>query len=166
AGGLADERVALELGREVVAPVDGGAAGRGARREPAVLAQLVLLVAAVDAGIHARGPRRLVLHDLDADPRALAGVRAPGVTGHEIAAEIVAVRVVEEAPEVVLRDAPLAARARRADAEAAVLVAEAHDGVRAVDPVVHHRQQPVARVLDGGPVAERRGDQDLLVALQ
>ena len=160
-GGVADEGVAAVLGREVVAAVDDGAAGGGAGGDAPVLAENPFLVAPVDARIDARRPERLVLHDLEVDARALARVSQGRVAGDQISPQDFGVRVVEEAAQVVLGDAPLAPRARRAHGPLVAVATEPQRRVGAVDPVVHRRHQAVGGVLDRRPAAVGRGHQRL-----
>src|SRR5207249_93763 len=123
-------------------------ARRRERSQRAVCAELLRLVAAIDAGIHATGPHALVAGDLRVEAGELCAGRlvAQVMRRHEIAAQLVAVRVVKEPAEVVLRNAPLAAAAREFAAPGAVSIAEADEMVRAVNPIVHRPEQTVGGV--------------------
>ena len=146
---LRDKRVALKLSREIVTTINDRAAGGGVFGERAVRLERGRLIATVDAGVHARGPDRLVLHRLlrEAGARAEERVAEVILAWHEISAELVGVGVVEGAAPVIHREAPLAARGRGRALPLVVHAAKAEVVVRGDNPVVHHPRRAVAGVL-------------------
>ena len=157
AGRLRHEHVAAPGRRELIAPVHGQAAHRRGHRQPAVLAQHVVDVAAVDARVD---PDRMDAF-IQYQPFAGAVPAAPGlvlrveqgvVGGNQVGEEIARVRVVVEATDVVLSNAPLAAEQGRVDFDGNAIhtapQSEAAIGLRVVDPVVERPKQSVLRVLE------------------
>jgi hypothetical protein len=83
----------------------------------------------------------------------------------ERAAELVGVRVVKEATEVVLRDAPLPQLGDDLGMPRAAVVSDALVVVGAVDPVVQARHQAVGHVLRVAADAVVVRDDGLLIGL-
>ena len=152
---LGNDRRAAKLGRELIAAVDRGAAGDRESFKRAVFAEFGA----------AQGDARR-----DADREDLVGVgtqvdvqaRVGGATAERRLHVLVAKRVfgrnqidvqrrvfvvVEESPDVVLRDAPLAAKGGRLFDQFAVDEAVPHGRLGVVHPIVHRVEQAVVGVL-------------------
>ena len=109
-GGLADERVAIGIGREEVGTIDPRSAGGGAFLQFEVTEHL-RAIAAVDAGVHARGPDGLLDGGLGVEARVAAEIRVAKQVARidHVDAQEVAVVIGIQAAVVVLRQAPLPA---------------------------------------------------------
>ncbi len=157
AGRLRHEDVAAPGRRELIAPVYGQTADRGGHREPAVLSQHVVDVAAVDAGVDPDRIDALVQYQpfagaVPAATRLVPGIEQGVIGRDQIREQIARVGVVVEAAVVVLSDAPLAAEKGRidldGDAAGTPPKPEPAIGLRVVDPVVERPQQTVLGVLE------------------
>ena len=174
ARGLAHERVAVGVGREEVGAVDPRRAGGGELLE-LELAEHLGAIAAVDAGVDADRPDELLLRDLPVQARGAAEVRVAVEVRRrdDVGAHLVAVAVMEEVAEVVLREAPLPAEIAQPADPAAVLELEAGRVGADVKPVVMPPEQRVRGALGIGELragridahAEVRRDLGLLVGL-
>ena len=147
-GRLGDERVAAILGREGVATVDHGAAGRSGAGQRAVFAERLRVVATVDAGRRVRREDRLVLHHLEVNGRSRAQERIARESrgGQEVGAQEVGVIVEEQTAGVVLAEAPLAAAEAGPALPSITLRAEAHAIACGVDTVIHRPGRRVGHV--------------------
>jgi hypothetical protein len=157
-GGLGHEGVAAELDREMIAAVDDRRARGGEALERAVGPQVAVLVSAVDPVVGPRRPQGLVLVDDEVEALASAHVRRRRERRPEVGAQVVAVGVVEEPPEVVLGDAPLPAGDGGLADQLSSHHAVAQAQVGAVEPVVEGGQQAVGVVLGvlAGAIALRQ----------
>ena len=147
---LGGERVAAELRREGVAAIDQRPARPGELLQLPRVVEHAFAVAAVHAGRHPRGEDALALGDLHIRALGFLEVRvARQIRGRQqIAEELLLARARVDAPEVVLRDAPLPVENRGLAHKRVVrldLVAPAR--FRAVIPAVHREQQAIGLML-------------------
>ena len=142
--GLAHESVAVGVGREEVGPVDPGCAG-GRKLLKLELAEHLWAIAAVDAGVDANRPDQLFLRDLPVQARGTAEVRVTIEIGRrdDVGTHLVAVAVMVEVAEVVLRKAPLPAEVAQPTEPAAILELEAGRVGADVEPVIVTPEQRV-----------------------
>jgi hypothetical protein len=149
--------------REDPAAIDHRRA-RGRERAKKSVAELSLAIAAID-GRRDRRPAFLVAVELHVGTdAAVVGVARQIARRDDVGAEIVAVGVEEQSPQVILRDAPLPGAGRHVGdpfAKAVVLVALVV--VDAVDPVVQAIHQAIGLVLGLAAIAVVGGDHGLLI---
>ncbi len=155
ARGLADEGVAVGVGREEVGAIHPGPACGGALLE-AVVAEHLRAVAAVDARVHAHGPDGLLDGGLGVQAGGAAEVGiAEEVAGvDDVDAQEVAVVVGIKAPVVVLGESPLAAEVADVADPASFVVAEPRGHRADVKPAVmapEERVRSALRIGELGP---------------
>ncbi len=145
---LRDKRVAHHRGGILVAAINHRPARRRPRGQMAV-AQHRFLVAAIDARIHTGRPHRALIKErhIHPVPRRMMRIAHGIMTGNKIAVQWIGIVVKINAPVIILRDSPLAARAGVVNHPFAINEAQAFAGFRIVKPVVEAGHQAILGVL-------------------